>query len=182
MKSRRTLVIALVCLCVLLAIGLKLRYPHDPLTLCQKQLDSAFAQWTMENGTNVYPNVEGDSRRSFALVGQYMLNGDEYYAKYGYVPGLKDDDPPELVLMYLKEKTRRTWNGDSSGSIRRKPKWMVIGPSFGCDLPEGGRLEETAVFRTRLQKTLEFLQENSRPYWTNAVREHAAFLNSLSGE
>lgn len=181
MKSKRAIRITLIAVAILciLVVGFRLRYPSDPLTLCQKVLDGGFEQCKMENGTNAYPNVEGNSKKSFASAGQYMWHWEEYYAKYGYVPGLKDDDPSDLVLMYLKKKTRRTWNGDFSGSILREPKWMVIGPDFGYDLPEGGRLEETSVFKTRLQRTLDFLKENERPHWETVVKEHTEFLNSI---
>jgi hypothetical protein len=56
---------------------------------------------------------------------------------------------------------------------------MVIGPEFEFDLPEGGRLEETHAFKIRLLRTLQFLKENNRPYWTSAEREHTAFLASV---
>ena len=44
---------------------------------------------------------------------------------------------------------------------------------------EGGRLEETAQFKDRLERTLEFLEANNRPHWETVVREHTAFLSSL---
>jgi hypothetical protein len=105
---------------------------------------------------------------------------------YGYVPGLADNDPPDLVLMYLKQKTRRTWNGDHSATVFREKKWMVIGPDFlshggsGDDLPEGGWLEDNEGFKRRLQKTLDFLKKNDRPYWQAVVKEHSAFLKTIA--
>jgi hypothetical protein len=180
------LVIVLGILGIVIA-GFMLRHPPDPLTLCQKVLDGGFEQWKLANKTTSFPNVEGDSRKSFEAAGQYMWHWEEYYAKYGYVPGLKEDDPSDMVLMYLREKTRRSWNGDFSGSILREKKWMVIGPQViemgeieRC--PEGGRLEETSVFKARLQKTLDFLEENKRPHWETVTREHAEFLKSVEND
>ena len=178
--KRKRIIIGIVVTLFAVIVGFLLRHPPDPLTLCQKMLDSGFEQWKQTNKANGYPNVHGDSTRSFAAAGVYMKGGGEDFNNtYGYVPGLKDDDPKDLVLMYLEKKTRRTWNGDFSGSILRKPKWMVIGPDFGFDLPEGGNLEETSTFKTRLQKTLDFLRENKRPYWETIVKEHTEFLNSI---
>jgi hypothetical protein len=101
----------------------------------------------------------------------------------------------DLIDNCLRKKTRRHWNGDYSGTIFTKPKWMVIAPGFlyenshltkGDDLrinpeycAEGGRLEETSVFKKRLQKTLDFVRDNNRPFWTNIVKEHTDFLNSI---
>ena len=38
---------------------------------------------------------------------------------------------------------------------------------------------KTAEFKQRLAATLEFLKVHEVPYWTNAVREHREFLNSV---
>jgi hypothetical protein len=182
MKIRRIITWTLVPLVgvALLITGFRLRYPPDPYKLPHEVLDSAFEQWKLANNTNGYPNVEGDSKRSFALAGGYLKDGGrEYKETYGYVPGLKEDDPPDLILMYLKEKTRRTYYADLSGSILRKPKWMVITHTFAGTLPENGELVDTPHFRARLQKTLDFLKENKRPYWENIVKEHAGFLNAI---
>ena len=129
-----------------------LLYPPDPLVYCQKVIDSAFEQWMSVNKTEIRPNVNGNGKDSLALIGVYMLGRytEGVLRDYGYVPGLRNDDPKNLVMMYLKEKTRRHWNGDHSASILREPKWMVIGPGFwdvagqeeGCY--EGGRLQTTA--------------------------------------
>jgi hypothetical protein len=177
-------------LLAIIAVGLLVRYYFlhyftDPLIYCQKVIDGALEQYCMVNRGKTYPNVEGDSRKSFHLLAAYMKGGDEWGRAYGYIPGLTQDDPPDLVLMYLKEKTRRTWNGDHSATIATQPKWMVIGPEFfaanknGQSLPEGGSLEETQDFKLRLQKTFDFLKANDRPFWTNVVREQTEFLNSI---
>lgn len=180
-----------------LVIAFCIRFPSDPLTLCQKQLAAAFMQLAIDNKTNVYPNVEGNSIKSFALIGSYIKNWETYITDYGYVPGLTADDPDDLVLMYLKKKTRRTWNGDHSPSIYSPQKWMVLPPgiyhnvfnlkpayipdpeNYNNKFPEGGLLVETPEFRRRLQKTLGFLKENNRLYWENVIKEHTEFLNAV---
>ena len=119
------------------------------------------------------------------LIAPYIKNGEEVLADYGYVPGLQEGDPNDLVMMYLREKTRRHWNGDHSGSFLRAPRWMVIGPDFYDDAGreegsyECGRLQTTAEFRQRLQRTLDFLKSNNRLNWTNAIKEHSAFLKTI---
>ncbi|MBI2438193.1 MAG: hypothetical protein HYV36_05200 [Lentisphaerae bacterium] len=167
-----------------LVVGIELyRHPPDPLRHCQKQIICAFDQWPIDNHTNVYPNVVGNGMQSFLQVGEYLkLTG--YINDYAYVPGLRSDDPNDLVLMYLKEKTRRTWNGDRRYNRHTEKMWMVFGPvmyraAHGDDLPEGGTRETTLEFKRRFQKTLSFLKENNRPYWENVVKEHTEFLNSI---
>jgi hypothetical protein len=65
---------------------------------------------------------------------------------------------------------------------------MVIGPDFWDDVGqnegcyEGGRLEETSVLKGRLQKTLNFLKENKRPYWEVVVKEHREFMDSIEND
>jgi hypothetical protein len=180
-------VIAAGAIC-LLAVAFSLRFPRDPLYLCQKILDGGLEQWKLEAGTNVWPNVEGNSGKSFAQIEKpYLSPSDDhaYSLAYGYVPGLKDDDPPDLIFMYLKRMTRRTWNGDHSASAFARKKWMVFSPNFwgngdiAAICPEGGELVDTAEFRRRFQKTLEFLRDNNRPHWKAVVAEQTQFLNSL---
>ena len=189
MRVNRPLKFAIIAagvICVL-AGALAIRFPPDPLWLCQKVLDGGLQQWKQESGTNVWPNVDGDSAKSFAQIEQFTGRpGDKDYSEaYGYIPGLKDDDPPDLIFMYLKRKTRRTWNGDHSPTIFARKKWMVFAPDFWTSTmpfgtyPEGGELVETSEFRRRFQKTLEFLRENKRPHWQAIVAEQTRFLDSL---
>jgi len=146
----------------LLVCGFAVRFPRDPLYLCQKILDGGLEQWKMEAGTNMWPNVDGDSAKSFAEIEKRYLSPPDdhaYSLAYGYVPGLKDDDPPDLIFMYLKRMTRRTWNGDHSPSVFAPKKWMVFGPTFwnsadpNRTCPEGGELVDTAQLRRRFQRT-----------------------------
>jgi ankyrin repeat protein len=183
MKAKRFIQVAAITAVVLLALvgGCMLRFPPDPLVYCQKVLDGSLEQWMAVNRTDIRPNADGNGRKSLALLAEYMPKSyaEGVLRDYGYVPGLKENDPNDLVMIYLKKKTRRTWNGDHSASLLREPKWMVIGPDFGFDLPEGGRLENTQAFKVRLLRTLQFLKENDRPYWKNVEKEQMEFLASI---
>jgi len=188
-RPSKRAVLAVVAIFLLVGAFL-IRFPRDPLYLCQKILDGGLQQWKLEAGTNVWPNVSGDSTKSFARIERFLgPAGDHAYSEaYGYVPGLRDDDPSDLIFMYLKRMTRRTWNGDHSASIFAHRKWMVLGPNFlnftgsASDLPEGGELIETTEFRRRLHKTLTFLRENNRPHWETVIPEHSRFLYALEHE
>lgn len=165
-----------------LVIGFILRFPPDPHKNCHRALDAAFDFWMKDNQTNAYPNVEGNGAASLGQIAAYC-RGD--FSLYGYVPGLTRDDPKELVMLYLKKMTRRTWNGDHSATFFTKKKWFIGGPyywwnpDFEHGLPEGGQVVDTTEFKRRLQMTLDFLEENKRPYWETVVAEHTAFLKSI---
>jgi hypothetical protein len=171
----------------LLVVAFLIRFPRDPLYLCQKILYNGLEQWKLEAGTNVWPNVDGNSARSFAEIEELLgpPGNHDYSQAYGYVPGLKDDDPRDLIFMYMKQKTRRTWNGDHSASVFSGKKWMVFGPDFWTvseiseSLPEGGELVDTTEFTRRLQKTFQFLRDNDRPHCEAVIAEHSRFLESL---
>lgn len=172
---------------VVLVTAFLLRFPPDPHVNCHKALSSALDIWLEENSTNVYPNVRGDSAASFALIQEYFRARDA--SLYGYVPGLTWDDPKELIMIYLKRMTRRTWNGDHSASIFGKKKWFIGGPDYWWNpdvdyggLPEGGQLVDTAEFVARLRMTLALLEKSNRPYWTNVVKEHSEFVNSIEND
>ncbi|MBI2439858.1 MAG: hypothetical protein HYV35_00615 [Lentisphaerae bacterium] len=184
----KSLIIAVKIIAVLfsiigLLIGIAFYWrPPDPLRHCQKVPILVFDQWLMYK-TNVYPNVKGNGMLSFGQLGE-SRKLENYTNDYGYVPGLRADDPNDLVVMYLKKKTRRTWNGDRHYNRHTEKMWMVFGPDMkrathGDDLPEGGTRETTEEFRRRLQKTFDFIKENNRPYWQNVVKEHTEFLNSI---
>lgn len=170
-----------------LVVGIAVRFPSDPLHLCQKNLFGGFDMWKEASKTNVWPNVGGDSAKSFAEFEQHIsLPGDHTYATaYGYVPGLRTDDPPDLIFVYLKRMTRRTWHGDHSSSVFAARKWMIIGPNFLASAdapgtcPEGGVLVDTAEFKRRLQKTRDFLKEQRRANWEAIVAEQGRVLNTI---
>jgi len=179
-------VVAAVTAC-LLVVAFLIRFPRDPLYLCQRVLGGGLQQWKIEAGTNVWPNVDGDSAKSFAQIVEFLgpaFNHD-YSQAYGYLPGLQDDDPSDLIFMYLKKQTRRTWNGDHSASVFGVKKWMVFGPDFCLGtsvtptLPEGGELVTTVELKRRFQKTFQFLQNNKRPHHEAVIAEHTRFLGAL---
>ena len=79
-------------------------------------MDGAFQAWRINAGhTNAYPNVNGSGVKSLAQIEPCF--GAEIIQKYSYVPGLTFDDPTNLVLMYLKKKTRHSWHGYTTHSI-----------------------------------------------------------------
>jgi hypothetical protein len=103
---------------------------------------------------------------------------------YNYVPGLKEDDPKNLVLLYSKWPTRFIWHGDLPTLFREK-RWIVVPPDFCTgDFPRKHRGEQsdsviTAELKARLQRTLDFLKSNQRTNWQQVVKEHTAFLDRL---
>jgi hypothetical protein len=99
------------------------------------------------------------------------------------VPGLKADDPADLVLLYTTRPTRFVWHGDHP-SLFRARRWVVVAPDFGMSPEPRGRGElsdwiDTPQLKARLRKTLDYLKANDRPFWTNVVAEHGAFLGTV---
>jgi hypothetical protein len=103
---------------------------------------------------------------------------------YRYVPGLREDDPGDLVLLYLDRLTRWTWHGPPPTILKAKA-WIVVPvdftmgfrpPSGGGELSERVSLDE---FRSRLRRTLDFVRTNERPHWQTIVAEHTKFLKSI---
>ncbi len=124
-----------------------------------------------------YPNTNGNGDASLAMISPYFGGGLE---RYGYLPGLREDDHKDLVLMYLKVKTRYTWHGDTTPNIFSPKLWKVIAPDDwdGPD-PEGGELVTTPEFKKRILKTLAFLKENQRQNWQTVTTEQMQFLDSI---
>jgi hypothetical protein len=144
-------------------------------------LDSEFQQWMLETGNkNIFPNIGGTGSNAMVLMEHY---GRRRHERYGYVSGLREDDPPNLVLMYLKERTAYTWHADSDHTIFSHRRWMVLSPQFiqqrTSTYPEGGELLETPEFEKRLRATLEFLKTNQRTNWQTVTEEQMAFLESV---
>ncbi len=156
-----------------------------PLPLCDIVLD--FDQWLTDQHAGQenppYPNVNGSSQTSLQEIARAMqpVHAVRLLRDYLYVPGLHPNDPQDLVLLYIRERTRYTWHGDAT-AVRREPQWLVFSPGFYSPLdtpewcPEDGRRLSDDQFRTRLQKTLDFLREQKRPNWENVAKEHTAFL------
>jgi hypothetical protein len=133
-----------------------------------------------------FPNVNGSSLDSLATVTDSM-GYRAWTNDYNYVPGLREDDPPDLVLMYFNRPTRWNWHG-APPSIFNDKAWIVIPVDFemGADFrSHTGQLGECSErvsldeFRVRLRRTLDFIRTNQRPNWQVVVAEHEKFLNAL---
>lgn len=161
-------------------LGAKIVFiPSGPDLVCHRALTTALEQWMLENHTNAYPNIEGDSVKSISVIDPYFSTRTNDLPDYIYIPGLRPDDPTNLVMMYVKEKSRRDWHG-STATIFREKKWVVIAPDF--PFGSGGELNDwidTPEFKARLKATFEFLKENKRPYWQTIVKEQQAKLDLI---
>lgn len=184
---------------VLLAmIGLALGYYFFILDwqgrpFCHKQIMFAFLNLTHPDGGDLthaqepFPNVRGLSQDSLATIREGMGGFMTWTNDYNYVPGLQEDDPPELVLLYFNRPTR--WNVHiSPPAIFEKKEWIIVPVDFGDGVRTGahqgepgecGEWVSEAGFRRRLEGTLDFIRTNERPNWTTIVAEHTKFLNSL---
>ena len=150
--------------------------PPGPHFTCHRGLVAAFDQWMLETtNTNWYPNILGSSTNSLEVITPYIKNGMTELRDYSYVPGLKSDDPADLILMYVKEPTRRKWHGDTRW-FRMHKGWVVLNPQYRDG--EGNRWSEVAEwipadeFTNRLGRTLRFLESNDRKNWAAVAREH----------
>ena len=156
---------------------------------CHKQFMLAFKTWMQDNGMdansgkNPFPNVNGRGKDSLAAIREYMGDYMGWTNGYRYVPGLREDDPGELVLMYFDRPTRWTWHGPPA-TIFKKKAWIVVPVDFamGSRRPSGpGELSEripVGEFRSRLRRTIDFVRTNERPNWQTIVAEHTKFLES----
>ena len=168
--------------------GLILDWSGRPI--CHKQILSAFQieiYGDLANGTKPYPNVKGKSRDSLASVSASFGGYMGWTNNYNYIPGLREDDPPDLVLMYFNHPTRWNWHG-APPAIFKKKAWIVIpvdfdlGAGFRPHTNELGECSErmsTDEFCKRLRGTLDFVRTNQRPNWQTVVAEHGKFLDSL---
>jgi hypothetical protein len=179
-KPRGRIVLGGVAILLFIAAGVWMRFPPGPRPLCHKAIDGAFQQWTAANDSKsaYYPNANGNGGASLAMIKPYF--GDEIL-EYTYVPGLRYDDPNDLVLMYMKKKTRHTWHGDTQHTIFAPLRWMVLSPDIlDGTCPEGGMLVDTPEFKRRLLLTVAFLKERQRPYWQAAADGQMEFLKSIT--
>ena len=166
--------VPILLLAALLVLG------SGPRPLCHRALDGAFQQWMLETGhTNTFPNANGIGSNSLVMIEPFFAKDIQ---RYGYVPGLRDDDPKDLVLMYLRTQTHYTWHGDTEHTIFSPRHWMVLSPWIVGEgtCPEGGDLLDTQEFKRRLLLTLRFLQAQERPYWQVVTNEQMEFLKSIS--
>src|SRR3954471_25065276 len=76
---------------------------------CHKQIMLAFHVWQDESrNINVFPNASGHSVESLTVIRDEMGGKMDWAKGYQYIPGLNNDDPGDLVLMYLTQPTRWT--------------------------------------------------------------------------
>lgn len=152
---------------------------------CHKQYNLAFRIWMDERGTNAFPNINGLSADSLMAIREEMGGGTRWSEHYNYVPGLHQDDPGQLVLLYFDAPTRWTWHGPAP-TIFTERAWIVVPVDFASDFSRarfgGGEMSErltTEQFKQRLSETVEFVRTNARPHWQEIVAEHTEFLESI---
>ena len=153
---------------------------------CHKQIMMSFLVWMHDQGagTNTFPNVSGKGADSLAEIREEMAGNMRWANGYKYVPGLREDDPGDLVLMYLDRPTRWTWHGPPP-TIFEKKAWIVVPVDFAMgDRARSGPGESSErvsldEFRNRLRRTLDFVRTNERPNWQTVVAEHTKFLDSI---
>jgi hypothetical protein len=161
--------------------------------VCHKVVMGAFDEWISANGmdtnsrTNSFPNVNGMGKESLDSIRNGMNGYMEWAKDYRYIPGLRENDPGKLILMYYSRPTRWTWHGGPPTVFKEKA-WIVVPVDFafwGDRTPEGpGELSErisTKEFKTRLRATIDFVRTNARPNWQTVVAEHTKVLEEVEG-
>jgi hypothetical protein len=178
-----------------LLIGLAVGYYNfildwDAKPICHKLIMIGFMAAMHESGINFandpkpFPNVKGVSRDSLTNICEQMGGYVDWVKDYGYVPGLREDDPGELVLMYFNRPTRWTWHGVAP-TIFKEKAWILIPVDFGDGMrPKSGPGEQSErvsldEFRSRLKQTIDFIRTNERPNWQAIVAEQTKFLDSI---
>jgi hypothetical protein len=176
----RTRVIIAGIAALVLAVGALFVLRSGARPFCHRAVDGAFQQWMLETShTNgVYPNADGVGSNSLAMIEPFFGHDIQQYA---YLPGLRSDDPKDLVLMYLKRPTHYSWHGDTAHTIFSPSRWMVVSPDIvmGGTCPEGGVMLDTPEFKKRIQRTVAFLKERDRPHWQAVAQEQEEFLKSV---
>ena len=146
---------------------------------CHKQINTAFRLWRGDRHTDTFPNVAGSSRPSLEAIRDEMGGEMKWAENYRYVAGLREDDPGDLILMYVDQPTRWTWHGSPPHRFTKKA-WIVVPVDFTMGgRPGPGELSErisSQEFTRRLRATLEFVKTNARPNWEAVVAEHTRFL------
>jgi hypothetical protein len=176
-------------------VGLALGYYNFILDwegrpFCHKQITLAFVCSMHDPGINFandpkpFPNVKGVGPDSLATIRDGMNGYMDWAKDYRYVPGLREDDPGDLVLMYFNRPTRWTWHGPPP-TIFKEKAWIIVPVDFAEGMrPRSGPGEESErvsldEFRSRLRRTLDFIRTNERPNWQTIVAEHTKFLHSI---
>ena len=136
------------------------------------------------NDSEPFPNVKGLSKQSLATILESTGDYRTWFTNYNYVPGLREDDPGELVLLYFNRPTRWTWHAPPPTRFEEK-KWIIVPVDFaGATRPRCGpgenseRVSQDEVVR-RLRRTLDYIRTNERPNWQTVVEEHTRFLDSI---
>lgn len=153
---------------------------------CHSQIMTALRIWMADRNTRSFPNVAGHSHESMLSICTEMGGYCDWVDGYRYVAGLNDDDPGDLVLLYVAEPTRWTWHGDPPSRFRDKA-WILVPVDFTFgprEVPRQGQGEESErvsaeQFGRRLRRTLEFLRAHQRPHWETVVAEHQALLERV---
>jgi hypothetical protein len=187
---------------VLLLIGFLLIrfviFDWEAKPFCHKQITLGLMMLTNDQASALFPNIEGSSLRSMETMADVLIVTNLIFPDYNYIPGLRGDDPNDLVLFYFNRPTR--WRLHVKPETRWTAKTWIVLPinpyvaRFG-DEGRGKRIgsgprqirgygEEsesltTEQFTNRLIATLDFLRTNNRPHWQEVVKEHTAFLQSV---
>jgi hypothetical protein len=148
-------------------------FPPGADIACNRAIDAAIQQWRLENTTNGYPNVRGEGQSSLALITNHFGT----LTDYNYIPGLWDNDPQHLILLYINKPCRRYEHGHVWSPLR--PERSVVLPLGGGGEFELAEALETSEFKRRMEETLFFLEQKRRPNWETIVREHRKFLGSI---
>jgi hypothetical protein len=152
---------------------------------CHKQIYQSLRYWDSEDESDFFPNASGKSRDSLAMLRDHLAVS-VVEDSYQYVPGLREDDPGDLVVMYLPQATRWTWHGEFPPTIFTKKAWILVPLDFTIgDRPRSGpgELSERVSreeLRQRLARTLDFIRTNERPHWPAVVAEHSRFLEGIA--
>lgn len=152
---------------------------------CHKVLMVTFQEWMNDHKTKAFPNENGVGRDSLNELGQ-DYSDRELWQRYGYVAGLREDDPGDLVLMYVNCPTRWIWHGVAQ-TIFTKKAWIIVPvdfvhPTMERKITRPGECSETVSideFRKRLGRTIDFVRQNQRPNWEMVVAEQTKFLDSI---
>lgn len=151
--------------------------------ICHKVFDTVLRSWHDEAGSQEFPNVNGSSEESLAVLTPML--GDDISDRYLYVPGLCRDDPGDLVLMYVRQPTRWISHG-SFPSMFAEKAWLIVpvdmkiyGSRPNLTAGEFSERLSDREFRRRLLKTLEHLKSKKPDHWEAITQEHSNFLKSI---
>lgn len=178
---------------ILVCLGLGFYYfilDWEGRPFCHKQIHLGMLMWMSDSGTNdasmasTFPNIKGGSYESLLTMSNEFVRIEKWIKDYNYIPGLRQNDPGDLVLMYFNRPTRWTWHGPPP-SIFTDKAWIIVPVDFnmGWEKRKGlGELSERVSldeFKSRLKRTLDFVRTNERPNWQAVVAEHTKVLDAL---